>query len=134
VADQQHRARKSGDQFLQQVERFHVEIVGRFVEDQQVGGPRKRAGEDQPRFLAAGQFAHRRARLFRTEQEVLHVGDDVLLLAIDDRATGRARRSGNVPAFVGIERVAALVDHCHVEIGAEAQRCPRRARARLSAV
>ena len=49
VADQQDGSRKARDQLLQQVERLHVEIVGRLVEDQQVGGPGKRAGEQQPR-------------------------------------------------------------------------------------
>jgi hypothetical protein len=119
VANQQHRARKAGDEFLQQVQRLDVEIVGRFVEDQQVGGPRKRAREDQPRFLAAREFAHRRAGLFRPEQEILHVGDDVLLLAIDDQRLAAPVGQEMFQRFVGIEGVAALIEHGDVEIGAE---------------
>ena len=38
VADQQDRAGIIGQHFLQQVQRFQVEIVGRLVQHQQVGG------------------------------------------------------------------------------------------------
>jgi hypothetical protein len=41
VGDQQHRAGVIGQLLLQQVERLQIEIVGRLVENQQVG----RAGE-----------------------------------------------------------------------------------------
>ena len=47
MADDQHRAVIIGDDFLQQIERFEVEIVGRFVEHQKVRRPRKFAREQQ---------------------------------------------------------------------------------------
>ena len=65
MADQDDRAGEAGDEFLQQVQRLHVEVVGRLVEHQQVGRPRQHARQDQPRPLAAGKLAHRRARLLR---------------------------------------------------------------------
>ncbi len=68
MADQDHRAGIGGDDFLQQVERLDVEIVGRLVEDQQVGRPGEDAREHQPRPLAARQVADRRAGLFGLEQ------------------------------------------------------------------
>ena len=80
VADEQHRAGIVREQFLQQFQRFEIEIVRRLVEHQQVGRSRERHRERQPPALAAGQHADRRARLFRAEQEVLHVADDMALL------------------------------------------------------
>jgi hypothetical protein len=59
VADDQHGAFIIGDHFLQQVERFEIEIVGRLVEHQQVRLARKFAREQQARALAARQRADR---------------------------------------------------------------------------
>ena len=83
MADEQDRAGIVAEQFLQEIERLDVEIVGRLVEHQQVGRLRQRAREHQPPALAAGQFADRRARLFGREQEVPHVADDMAPLAVD---------------------------------------------------
>ena len=44
-----------GEHLLQEVEGFEVEVVGRLVEDEEVGGLRERAGEHQPAALAAGE-------------------------------------------------------------------------------
>src|SRR6476620_3429806 len=40
VTDDQHRPVIISDDFLQQVESLEVEVVGRLVQDEQVGGPR----------------------------------------------------------------------------------------------
>ena len=132
MADQDHRAGKAGHQFLQQIQRLHVEIVGRLVEHQQIGRPRQHARQDQPRPLAAGQLAHRRARLLRLEQKVLHVGDDVPLLAIDDEVLAAAVGEEMRQRLVGIEarasgRARRSPDWCR------AAPCLRPARARRSA-
>jgi len=82
VADDQDRAGIVAEQLLQQVERLQIEIVGRLVEHHQVRRLRQRARQRQPAALAARQLADRRARLIRRKQEVLHVADDVLALAL----------------------------------------------------
>ena len=47
MADQQHGACIALEHILEQVERFHVEIVGRFVENEQVRWRREFAREQQ---------------------------------------------------------------------------------------
>ena len=42
-----------GEQFLQEVERFEVEIVGRLVQHEQVGRLGERAGQHQAASLAS---------------------------------------------------------------------------------
>ncbi len=100
VADQQHRAGIVGQQLLQQVERFEVEIVGRLVEHQQVGGRGQRARQQQPAALAAGERADRRARLLRDEQEILHVADHVAR-RLRRRSPVAARRRSASSSSVG---------------------------------
>jgi hypothetical protein len=78
-----------GQQVLEQVERVHVEVVGRFVEHQQVGGLGQGAGQQQAVALAARQARDRLAQLGLGEQEVLGVGGDVLG---HRRAPGWSRR------------------------------------------
>ena len=70
VADDQHRPVIIGDHFLQQVERFQIEIVGRLVEHQQVRCAREFARQQQPRPLAARQRADRRLGQARVEQDI----------------------------------------------------------------
>ena len=90
MADQQDRAGVVAQRFLQQVERVGIEIVGRLVEHQQVRGQGERTGEREAAALAARQLADRRARLLGREQEVAHVADDVLRLAVDDDVVAAA--------------------------------------------
>ena len=54
---------------LEQFERLDVEIVGRLVEHQQVGGPREEPREQQPVALPAGQRLDRRAGALRRKQD-----------------------------------------------------------------
>ena len=78
MADDQDGALVIADHLLQQVERFQVEIVGRLVEDQQVGFARELAGEQQARALAARQRADLRLGQRRVEQELLQIAMDML--------------------------------------------------------
>ena len=124
---------KAGDQLLQQFQRLHVEIVGRLVEHQQIGRPRQHARQDQPRPLAAGQLADRRARLFGLEQEILHVGDDVALLAVDDDRLAAPVGQEMRQRFLRIDGGALLVERGDLEIAAEPHRACVGLRARRSA-
>ena len=45
MADHDDRAVIGRERFFERVERVHVQIVGRFVKHQKVGGPREREGE-----------------------------------------------------------------------------------------
>src|SRR5262249_46347637 len=47
MADQQNSAGVVGEHLLQHVEGFKVEIVGRLVEDEHIGGPRQRARQHE---------------------------------------------------------------------------------------
>jgi len=63
MADQDHRTRIIADNVFENVERLHVEIVGRLVEHQQIRGPRQCLRQHQPAALAAGELGQGRARL-----------------------------------------------------------------------
>ena len=127
MADQDDGSGKACDQFLQQFQRLHVEIVGRFVEHEQIGRTGKHARQDQPGALAARELAHRRARLFGFEQEVLHVGDDVALLAVDDEVLAAPVGQVAGQRLVRIDRFTLLVEGCDLEIDAK----PHSARIRV---
>ena len=55
VADEDQRAAVVHQRVEQHVLRVQIEVVGRLVEQQQVGRPQEHAGDGQPRALAAGQ-------------------------------------------------------------------------------
>ena len=53
VADQQHGAIIIAKDVLQQVQRFNIQIVGRFIHDQQVRWFRHQLGQQQAGLFAA---------------------------------------------------------------------------------
>ena len=121
VADQEHRSGKVRDELLEQLQRLDVEVVGRLVEDQHVGGPREQPREQQPVALAAGQRSHRRLRALARKQEVREVTHDVFRLAVDD--------DGAVPVVdrvgdraIGIELFTLLIEVGDLETRAVADR------------
>ena len=59
VRDQQHGAGEAGEPGLQPQRGFQVEVVGRFVEQQQVGGGEQRGGEGHAHPPAAGELLDR---------------------------------------------------------------------------
>ena len=54
MADDQNRTAIVGDNLLQQIKRFQIEIIGRLIQHQQIGLTRKFAGKQDARLLAAG--------------------------------------------------------------------------------
>ena len=84
MAHQQQRAGKLAHQFLEQLQRVDVEVVGRLVHHQQVGGTREQSRQQQAVAFAAGQRRGRRAQLLRAEQEIPEVAGHVARLAVDD--------------------------------------------------
>ena len=125
MADQNDSAVVAGDDLLQQIQCLDVEIVGRLIEDQQVGRPRHDACQDQPRPLAAGKVLDRRADLLGLEQEILHVARDVTLLAIDEKRFAASVGEVVGKRVVGIEVLSLLVQRGDFEI------CPEPHRARI---
>ena len=114
MADDQDGTVIIGDHFLQQVERFEIQIVGRLVEDQQVRAPRKFTGQQEPRAFAARQRADERIDDAGIEQELLQIPDDMLLDAehFDPvAAVGEHLAHG----FVRSHQAALLVDDDTVE-------------------
>ena len=53
MADEQQGPRPLDELRFEELERLEVEVVGRFVEDQQVGRAREQPGEQQPVAFAA---------------------------------------------------------------------------------
>ena len=90
-------------------QRFHVEIVGWFVEYEQVCGPGKQPGENDAVAFAAGYRLHRRHGAFWREQEALEVANDVPVPAVElDVGSATADILGN--RFFFFEGFAQLVE------------------------
>ena len=114
MADDQHRAVIIGNHFLQQVERFQIQVVGRLVQHQQVGFARKFAREQQARTLPARQRAHLRLGKAWIEQKVLEIAMDMLAHAphIDPVAPLGQHFADRL---VALHQAALLVDEDHVQ-------------------
>jgi hypothetical protein len=80
VADQQHGPLEVDQQLFEQFQRLAVQIVGRLVEDQEVGGLGEELGQQQPVAFPAGEAADARLGPLGREKKVLEIADDVLAL------------------------------------------------------
>ena len=111
MADQQQGAFVVQQQFFQQLQRFHVEVVGGFVHHQQIRWLRKQPCQQQTVALTTRQPGDRRTRTFRRKQKILQVADDVFAAAVD---LHKIRAAGHI-----LNRVAALIQLAAmlVEIG-----------------
>ena len=110
MAHDQHGAFVIGDDLLQQVERLEVEVVGRFVEYQQVGRLGELASQQQSAAFAARQHADAHVDDLRIEQEVLEIGLHVLAIAA--HVDPVAALGEHLPhCLVGGKQLALLVDH-----------------------
>src|SRR6478672_5081065 len=114
MADQDHRAVVVAQHFLQHVEGFQVEVVGRLVQYQQVGRFCQRSRQHHPSALAAGQHFERRAHLFLRKQEILHVADNVFGLAADHDVIATSTGQGLRERRFRIEAFAMLVERRHL--------------------
>ena len=122
MRDENDRAGKARNDLLQQVERLDVEVVGRLVEDQQVGGLGHDPRQHQPRPFAAREVLDRRARLLRLEQEVLHIAGHMLLFAVDQQVLAAPVRQIMGERVVEVQILALLVERGDLQIGAELHR------------
>src|SRR5690606_32342940 len=83
VADQQQGALVIQQQFFEQFERFEIEVIGRFVEHQQVGGLTEQACQNQPVLFAARQGLDRLTQTLRCKQKVLQIGNHMARVPVD---------------------------------------------------
>ena len=83
MADQKHCPLVCDQERLQKLERLDVEVVGWFVENEQV----RRLGEElcqqQPAAFAAGEIFDQAARSIGGEEEILKVAEYVPVLPVD---------------------------------------------------
>ena len=77
MTDKNNRAFISGDHFLQQVERFQIEIIGRLIHHQNIGRLAQPARQQQTCQFTAGQHIGGRAHLRRMKQKIFHIADDM---------------------------------------------------------
>ncbi len=118
MADQEQCAVILRQQFFEQLQRLDVEIVGRFVEHQHIGGTGEQARQQQTVALAAGTALDRRTGAFRRKQEIAEVADDVFLLPADLDEI-RALADGVGQCRLIIELLAQLVEIRHRDLGAQ---------------
>ena len=100
VADHQHRALELLEPGFEPDQRVQVQVVGRLVEQQQVGRTHQRAGQLQPHAPAAGEAVHRVVEFGRLESQT------------EDQRLGTRRRvmgAGVVQFHVGMGHAVAVV-------------------------
>src|SRR5690606_29231386 len=74
VADDHDRTRKFQQGVFEGAQRFDVEVVGRFVEQQDVAAREQRFGQMQPAALTARQIAHGLVLVGTAEIEAAQIG------------------------------------------------------------
>jgi hypothetical protein len=74
VRDQQHRALEIRQRLDQRLTRIDVEMIGRFVQHQQMRCLARRQRQQQPCLFATGQIGHRRFRAVGIQSEARELG------------------------------------------------------------
>ena len=111
MADQEDGAFVGDQEALQQLEGLHVQVVGRLVQDQDVGRFGEELGEEEAVSFAAGQDGDGASGPFRGKQKILEVADDMRGLSAEDHlVVSLGHVLLNRPGFI------QLVPHL-VEIG-----------------
>ena len=109
MRDQQDGAVIVGDDFLKQVEGFEVEVVGRLVEHEEIGGAGKFAREQQARALAARKRSDQRLGQVGVKQIFLQIALDVLFDAANVDPVAALGEHVADPAF-GRHQPTLLID------------------------
>ena len=121
MADHQHSAFEGQQHFFEQLQGFNVQIVGRFVEDQQVRRLAEQLGQQQARTLTTRQRLDRRAGALRAEQEIAQVAENVAALTVD---VDEVATFGHVVdhGLFQIELVTQLVEIGDLKVGTDVHR------------
>ena len=103
-------------QFLKQLERFGIQIIGRLIEHQHVGRLQKEAGEQQAVAFATGEQPRRHAHAVGAEEEITQVTVDVAVAALEMH---RLRDAGHVlrHCLVQIDLIPQLIQIHDLQIG-----------------
>ena len=110
MRDQHDRAGELEQALLEHLERRDVEVVGRLVEHEQVGGLQHERGDQHACLLAAREPADRHAELLGAEQKAPRPAGDVdRPLAEDDLIALRRQRAAQRQRR--IELAAMLIEH-----------------------
>ena len=110
MTNDQNGAIEIGDDFLKKVEGFQVEVVGRLVQNKQIGDAREFTGEKKSRSFSAGENADLGIDDLGVEQEVFQIGLNVFAIAPDVDPV--AALGQNLPhGAIGFQQPALLVDH-----------------------
>ena len=88
VRDQHDRAGEVGEGLFENFQRRDVEVVGRFVEQQDVGFGEHEAGDEYAGLFSAGEFADGAVELLVGEEEAFGVGGDVDEFAVVEDGVG----------------------------------------------
>ena len=83
MGNQQQGLIPTDQQFLEQLQRFGIEIIGRLIEHQHIGRLQKQAGEEQLVAFTAGEQPCRHAHSIGAEQEVRQVAVDVAVASLE---------------------------------------------------
>ena len=121
VAHQQQRASVTLQGVFEQFERFDVEVVGGFVQYQQIGGLGKQSREQQAIALAAREQFDGRLRALRREQKVIEITHHMLATVGGFHPLGAGADGFHQRAF-RIELCAHLVEIGDLQISAQAYR------------
>ena len=119
MANKNNRALISRDHFLQQVERFQIQIIGRLIHHQHIGRLAQPTRQQQARQLAPRQHIGGRTHLRRMKQEVFHIADDMHgFFANGHQITGPVGQR-ILDGQVLLNARTRLIQHQHREIFAE---------------
>ena len=103
-------------QFLEQLERFGIQIIGRLVEHQHIGRLQKQTGEQQAVAFASGEQPRRHAHAVGAEEEITQVAVDVAVAPLEMH---RLRDAGHVlrHRLVQIDLIPQLIQIHDLQIG-----------------
>ena len=104
--------------FCQSTQRLDVEIIGRFVENHEVGGAREQFVQDHAITFAARQETDRRHGAFGTEQETTQITYHMHFAAIDDDVVATIANHFS-DSLVRIQLLTQLIEIADFEMFAE---------------
>ena len=121
VGDKQQRSLVAYEEFLEEFQCLRVEIVGRFIEHQDIGGLQEEASQEEPVALASREHLGRHPDPVGGEEEVPEIAVDVARPSLEGDGL---RLSGDIPshALLPVDLVPELVEVDDLELGSEGDR------------
>ena len=79
MADQNHGAGEFSQTFLQDFQSRDIQVIGRFIEQQEIGRLEHELRDSDARLFAAGKVANRDIKLLGPKKKLLRPGRDMQL-------------------------------------------------------